>query len=257
MPDTGYIKLFRKALDNELYNEKPFDRWHAFEDIMLLARYSDGKLLVDGSIVEMKRGQFFTSHRKLADRWGWSTKKVGNFLKLLSSLSMIEQKGNTSGTLVTLRNYGVYQDSDEVKGNTEESLRKHSGNAEETLGNQKEESKERKKDIYNPPICPPLEPKKAENRKTYGEFGLVRLSDDEYGKLAERLGKSSAADYIERLDGWLAEGNRKKNHYATILNWWRKDGSVKQDESPKKRAVKPSCAGYDLAEIEKRIMEDE
>ena len=45
---------------------------------------------------------------------------------------MIEQKGNTSGTLVTLRNYGVYQDSDEGKGNTEESPGKHSGNAQES-----------------------------------------------------------------------------------------------------------------------------
>ena len=80
---------------------------------------------------------------------------------------------------------------------------------------------------YNENVLSPEEdgafdekPKKG----TYGsEFKKVKLTDDEYGKLVERLGKDSAADYIDRLDGWLAEGHRKKNHYATILNWWRKD----------------------------------
>lgn len=67
-------------------------------------------------------------------------------------------------------------------------------------------------------------------KNTYGsEFQKVKLTDDEYMKLIERLGKAATLDYIERLDGWLAEGNRKKSHYATILNWWRKDNP------------KPSC----------------
>lgn len=62
-------------------------------------------------------------------------------------------------------------------------------------------------------------------KNTYGsEFQKVKLTDDEYMKLIERLGKAATLDYIERLDGWLAEGNRKKSHYATILNWWKKDG---------------------------------
>lgn len=62
-------------------------------------------------------------------------------------------------------------------------------------------------------------------KNTYGnEFQKVKLTDDEYIKLIERLGKAATLDYIERLDGWLAEGNRKKSHYATILNWWKKDG---------------------------------
>ena len=60
-------------------------------------------------------------------------------------------------------------------------------------------------------------------KQTYGEFGNVKLTDEEHGKLVQRLGKDKTADYIERLDGWLAEGNQKKNHYATILNWYRKD----------------------------------
>ena len=70
---------------------------------------------------------------------------------------------------------------------------------------------------------PPPEDK-SEKKTAYGtEFQLVRLTNSEYMKLLERLGMGMATEYIDRLDGWLAEGHRKKSHYATILNWWRKD----------------------------------
>lgn len=83
----------------------------------------------------------------------------------------------------------------------------------------------------NTPSMSPPAPQEDEEppvKKTYGtDFKNVKLTDDEYGKLVQRLGKDSTADYIDRLDGWLAEGHRKKNHYATILNWWRKDNPQK------------------------------
>lgn len=80
------------------------------------------------------------------------------------------------------------------------------------------------------PQSPSPEKESAEQRcksdyRIYGEFKKVKLLETEYSKLAERMGKSSCEDYIARLDGWLAEGNTKKNHYATILNWWRRDES--------------------------------
>lgn len=98
-------------------------------------------------------------------------------------------------------------------------------------------------DENTPSISPPA-PQGEENppaKKCYGEeFKNVKLTDDEYGKLVERLGKDSAADYIDRLDGWLAEGHRKKSHYATILNWWRKDNPQKVSD----RSVNGSGKGF-------------
>ena len=85
------------------------------------------------------------------------------------------------------------------------------------------------------PQSPSPEKESAEQRcksdyRIYGEFKKVKLLDTEYSKLAERMGKSSCEDYIARLDGWLAEGNTKKNHYATILNWWRRDESNRKSK---------------------------
>lgn len=85
------------------------------------------------------------------------------------------------------------------------------------------------------PQSPSPEKESAEQRcksdyRIYGEFKKVKLLETEYSKLAERMGKSSCEDYIARLDGWLAEGNTKKNHYATILNWWRRDESNRKSK---------------------------
>ena len=100
-----------------------------------------------------------------------------------------------------------------------------------------------KVDENTPSISPPAPQgdEKPPDKKSYGsEFQKVKLTDDEYGKLVERLGKDSAADYIDRLDGWLAEGHKKRNHYATILNWWRKDNP----QTASKGSVKANGTGF-------------
>ena len=65
--------------------------------------------------------------------------------------------------------------------------------------------------------------KEKNTKKKYGEFENVLLTDDEYKKLQEKFPR----DYdirIERISGYLeSTGKKYKSHYATILNWARKD----------------------------------
>ena len=71
------------------------------------------------------------------------------------------------------------------------------------------------------------EEKEKVEKKKYGEFENVLLTDDELKKLKDKF-----ADYeerIERLSSYLAsKGTRYKSHYATILNWSRKDKEQEQ-----------------------------
>jgi hypothetical protein len=63
----------------------------------------------------------------------------------------------------------------------------------------------------------------APKKSSYGEFQNVLLTAEEYGKLCAALGDQTQS-YIDRLDGYIAsKGVKYKSHYATILNWWRKD----------------------------------
>ena len=72
----------------------------------------------------------------------------------------------------------------------------------------------------------------------YGEF--VRLTDDEFQKLADKFGEMRAYEMIEHMNWYIAEDPKrqkkyeKRNHYMTLLNWARKDekeGKTKQSYS--------------------------
>ena len=66
-------------------------------------------------------------------------------------------------------------------------------------------------------------PKKETVKHKYGEFENVLLSDDEHKKLLERYPKD-LNQRIERLSGYVAStGKKYKDHYATIINWAKKD----------------------------------
>lgn len=57
-------------------------------------------------------------------------------------------------------------------------------------------------------------------KNKYGEFQNVLLTENEYRKLE----KSNLLSYIEKLSSYIAsKGKKYKSHYATILNWYRKD----------------------------------
>lgn len=71
--------------------------------------------------------------------------------------------------------------------------------------------------------APAATPRKAPAKKTYGEYGNVRLTDDELEKLKDEYPTTWQA-LIDRLSGYIAsKGDKYKSHYATIKNWARKD----------------------------------
>jgi len=102
---NGWIKLWRKALKNDLYNDGPFDKFHAWLDLLLMANPSDGKL--------GKPGQIKTSLEALRIRWSWGSKwKVTEFLQTLHRTFMIDYKtikGKNGGVLINIKNYEVLQ----------------------------------------------------------------------------------------------------------------------------------------------------
>lgn len=63
---------------------------------------------------------------------------------------------------------------------------------------------------------------------TYGEFTNVFLKPEEYQNLINKFGESNALNKIENLSQYIAsKGDKYRSHYATILNWDRRDESKK------------------------------
>jgi hypothetical protein len=63
----------------------------------------------------------------------------------------------------------------------------------------------------------------GKDRKKYGQFQNVQLSDSEYKNVVQALNESGANALIDELDCYIeSTGKRYKSHYATLQNWARR-----------------------------------
>ena len=107
--DITYIKLYRKVMENAIFLELPYDRWHAFEFLLLKARRFPTVTILKGKPIKLEVGQLICGEEKLAVKWGWSRGKVKRYLDMLENLGMIKKNGTPYGTLITIENYTKYQ----------------------------------------------------------------------------------------------------------------------------------------------------
>ena len=89
--------------------------------------------------------------------------------------------------------------------------------------------------------------KNSIDKNIYGEFKNVKLTEEEYKKLEE----ADLLPYIERLSNYMAsKGKKYKSHYATILNWSRKEQKTTPDWFDKEQQIQ------ELTEEEKKEFDD-
>jgi len=72
----GYIRLYRRIQEHELWKDKPFAPGLAWVDLLILANH-------DSCTVEYPQSY-------LGKRWGWSQPKVSRFIKYLVGQGMVE-----------------------------------------------------------------------------------------------------------------------------------------------------------------------
>jgi DNA replication protein DnaD len=190
----GYIKLHRQIAYNPLWNEKPYMRGQAWVDLLLMANHKDNECIFDGQIIKVEAGQRITSLHKLAVRWGWSVSKVSKFLHLLEGEKMLTQKRDTKKTLVTIVNYGLYQNCETPK--------KHRKNTEKT---QKKLNNNDKND-----------------KNIYMSCQHLTMTHDEHNKLIDQFGLKAVQDKLEYAENY-AGLKKYKSLYLTLNNWLKKD----------------------------------
>ena len=207
----GWIKLHRQITEHWLWEEKPFSKGQAWIDLLLQANHKENKVPFGNQLISIERGEFLTSESKLAERWGWSRKKVRNFLTMLSQDGMIENiKMPNKGTRIKIVNYKVYQDLGDntgtTKDTTQEQLKNNRGTTEEQLRNTNKNDKNDKND---------------KNKKIYIQYAeFVKMTEEEYNKLVAKYGEKKVKRMIEVLDNYKgATGKKYKSDYRAILNW--------------------------------------
>lgn len=64
--------------------------------------------------------------------------------------------------------------------------------------------------------------------------GVVALSEDQSADLLEKLGLDMFEYYVKKLADFIIKKNANvKNHYETILKWWREDSHLEEESNRK------------------------
>ena len=116
----GHLPVSRKFFKNFLWNEnRVFSKAEAYLDLIQTAKYKESTVIVNGKVVNLKRGQLAISRRFLEKKWKWGSTKVLNFLNMLKSLDMANHETIHGQTILTLCNYETYNGSETTKQTTD------------------------------------------------------------------------------------------------------------------------------------------
>lgn len=102
--ERGFIALFRQFVDWEWYDDA--NTMRVFIHCLLLANYKNKKWR--GKTI--KRGQFITSQPKLAHSLKLSVKQIRGSLEKLKRTGEVAVESNTEYSIITVKNYDLYQD---------------------------------------------------------------------------------------------------------------------------------------------------
>ena len=162
-------------------------------------------------------------------------KKIKTFLSLLELDEMITADRTKNGTLLTLVNYSVYQDSGNTKetqtkhkGNAKETRREHEGNTKETIrernNNDNNENNENNETMKQKPIRPErFFPDNDLLEKTFADFRDMR-------KKIKAPMTDRAVDLMVGKIKKLDPGTAVKMLEQSIMNGWKDIYELKDDK---------------------------
>lgn len=205
---SSWIKLDRKILKWGWYSD--INIKVTFLHLLLIASYEGGEFLGE----EIKRGQAVIGINETSKEIGITPRQFRTALSKLEKNGEITKKATSKFTIITIENYSKYQDVLTESDKRMTSERQADDNIQESKESKK--VKKVKNNIYIRPHA--------------GEFENVKLTKEELDKLQVSY-SDCYEEYIEKLSSYLAQtGKRYKSHYATLLNWIRRDGKEKQDK---------------------------
>lgn len=233
------ILLARTIQQNFLWSDKPFSMGQAWIDLLLLAEWGDKDIVSKGEIVHLKRGQVGRSILWLADRWGWSRKRVTHFLKILEMQKMATTDSTTKGTTITIENYNKYQFDGTTEDTTEVTPEEQQKNTSKEIKEIKENNKEKNTSYSKRKTELPLRkqiPPTVEMVKTYCEErhnGIdAEYFCDFYTSKNWMVGKDKMKDWQASVRTW--EKNNKTLHPEAVDQAKVEEGRRAQEENEKR-----------------------
>ena len=172
------------------------------------ASHQPFEAMVGSQIVPLERGQFVYGLKEASGELNLPKSTVEYYLNRLKDMGKVGIKHTNKYSVLTVENWDFYQ------GSSDEDLKKVGNKLEANWNIQ--------------------EYKEKNNKKPYGEFQNVWLTDDEL----EKLKKKFPQDYKDRIESLSAykksKGKKYKSDYATILNWARMEKKKEEKKEGEK-----------------------
>lgn len=124
----GWIKLHRKLLDNALMNRPAYRA--VWIEILLRATHDGVEVVFNGERLRLKPGQLTTGAYQLSKTTGVPRGTVERILKAFKSEEQIEVQSDRQCSLISVKNWDIYQNSEE---RNEERVRNDRGTSEERM----------------------------------------------------------------------------------------------------------------------------
>jgi biotin operon repressor len=140
----GWVKLHRTLVEWEWYGD--IITRGIFIHCLIRCNHSDA----NWRGIEVKKGQFITSYNSLADENGVSIQTIRTHLKRLKKTGELTIKTTNKYTMITVCNYGSYQDSETADNKqTNKQANKQTTNKQQTTNRQLTTDKNDKKNNNN------------------------------------------------------------------------------------------------------------
>ena len=123
--NNSWIKLSKEIVYWEWFKDN--NTFKLFIYCILKANWKDSKF--EG--IEVKRGSFVTSLKKLSEETGLSIQNVRTSLKKLNSTQELTQQAHGKFTILSVKNYNLYQEAN-MMSNTELTQGQHGTNTQVT-----------------------------------------------------------------------------------------------------------------------------
>ena len=160
---AGWIKLHRSIKNHWIFEKaRPKTRLEAWLIILLEANHSDEKVLINGSLIECKRGESLNSLDTWARLFNWDKSKTRRFLKLLKTDTMVELKSTQKTTHLKVCNYDTYQGERNTDETQMKRRRTHKRHTDDTKQEDKEVNNDKESKELNT-MSGSIEPRPPDN----------------------------------------------------------------------------------------------
>ena len=167
--NEGYIKLSRKMLDWEWYSD--INTTRLFIHLIFKANWKDGRF----QGVEIPRGSLVTSLGNLATETGLSIREVRTSLNHLKTTGEVTSKRHAKFSVISIKNYCLYQDIDKQNDKQVTSERQASDKQSTTIEEIKKERREETKKKRVSKDTPKENPEDIINRYGFSETMKAKI----------------------------------------------------------------------------------